>query len=121
MKDRDNVILRFNVDSEKQSAVIEKYGLQGLRRPFFAFYYRSIDRKDIPIKKNVLRSHTYLHGTIIQKDPNSNITTMKAVTHSDYGGDVPEWLMQKYSSFFPRRVIGALEEAYKKRKNESKK
>lgn len=42
MSDRENIILRFAIDSEKHSHLINKYGLQGLRRPFYAIYYRSI-------------------------------------------------------------------------------
>jgi len=115
MSDRDNVIVRFCIDSEKNTAVLPKYGLNGIARPFFAIYYRSIIREDILSKRNTIRSNTILHGMIIQKvDGPQELTLVRTVTHSDYKGGVPHWIMQKFAATLPKRIISSIEEAYKK-------
>lgn len=54
----------------------------------------SVPRPDIPIPKSYIRTETIKSGWIIERDPsNPSNTIINAVTHSDFKGSVPGWIM----------------------------
>ena len=89
--------------------------------PYYAIYMKSVPRPDIPVPKGYLRTETIKSGWIIERDPhNPKNTIINAVTHSDFKGSVPGWIMQRVAAGMPKKVMSIFLEGYRKYEAEVK-
>lgn len=82
---------------------------------------KSIPRPDRPPKKGYIRSRTILSGWIVERDPvNPKDTKIMALTHTDFGGKIPGWIIKKVAASMPKKVMGLFFDGYKKFEREFK-
>lgn len=93
---RDNCLLRRRQISENKWILIAK----------------SIEHKDCPLLKDFVRAKTYLHATMIERD--GKHTKMSVYSQQDFGGYIPQWIINMISKSRPKEWYKDLSAAIKK-------
>ena len=122
ISDRENVVFRCYVNNKTHPHLVKKYGLIEREEPYYAIYMRSVHRDDVPVQEGRLRTTTILSGWVIERDPaNPKNTLVQAITHTDFKGSIPNWIMSKIVTHMPKKIMGQFVEGYRKFEADQKK
>jgi glutaredoxin-related protein len=72
-------------------------------------HFKSIDHKNCPVKKNVIRAETILSGYFIKKiSDNPPKTFLSIISQNDIKGKIPTYLVNKVSQTAPKDWVKSL-------------
>jgi hypothetical protein len=118
LANRDMIQYRCYFNNKSDPDLVRKYNFYEKDNKYYACYFRTIDRHDIPEVKDVVRAEIKLSGWILEEDPaNPRDTIVHLVNLSDPKGSIPPFLVNLVTAQFAGKFISSIYDNYRKCKD----
>jgi hypothetical protein len=115
MSNRDLLQKRLFLGNKEEPTLVKELGLYDWSHRYYVVLGKSVERADVPLKKDIVRAKAKMNYWLIEEDPQSwNKTKITQVACQEMGGNIPNSVLNSFGAKGAHTKMEKLRENYTK-------